>query len=85
MGQTDIIDWLRVMRASSKFKDRFFYVREIEQAMVLKGVSIVNIHAQLNALYVYHYLDVRRDEHFLRRYRLKQQYAIKDSSGGSCL
>lgn len=78
MAQTDILDWLREQRLSSKTRDSFFYAKEIEDALVAKGVSIINIRAQLNALYVYRYLEVRSDEHFTRRYRLKAQYALAE-------
>lgn len=81
MGQVDILDWLRERRLDKRTANRFYSAREIECAMVERGVSALNVRGQLNALYVYHYLDVKIDkpsarmaQYFMRRYRLKEDY-----------
>lgn len=71
MGQSEIMEWM----AQERFKsNKFFSVKEIEAAMLAKGLSILRIRSQLNALYVYHYLDIRVDKHFIRHYRLRFKY-----------
>jgi hypothetical protein len=74
LGQSDILDWLRQRRLSGDHS--YFTRKEIEQAMSSKGLKAYNVRAQLNALYVYHYLDVDYDLDwpFNRRYRLKKKY-----------
>ena len=72
MGQSDIIDWLRDRRLRGGH--RFFYRKELESAMSANGLSVLQCRQQLNKLYVYHYLEVRFDTAWTRRYRLKRKY-----------
>lgn len=72
MSQHEIFDWLRSRRLAG---DHAFYTRkEIEAACRANGTGGLRVRAQLDALYVYRFLEVRVADRFSRRYRLRAKY-----------
>jgi hypothetical protein len=72
MGQSDILEYLRNERLCGN--DGFFTRKMIEQAMTHKGLGALRVREQLNALYVYKFLEVRINYRWERGYRLRKQY-----------
>lgn len=71
MGQSDIVAWLGKMRATGSHD--FFTVSQIRKGCARdSGALVVNLH--VNRLHDYGYLEVRYDNPWRRRYRLKQRY-----------